>query len=130
MKKFAIYLISLLTAVSCVDMNLTPNNIVTDDDLMGSSKGLAIYMSRMYSQMPFEDFKYMAAWGFNYNGWLGALGIDGCGECMNRDDVFRTFRNEETPYWGQAFVLLKDANHLIETHPQYKDTKKKKKNNL
>ena len=59
MKKFAIYLISLLTAVSCVDMNLTPNNIVTDDDLMGSSKGLAIYMSRMYSQMPFEDFKYI-----------------------------------------------------------------------
>lgn len=122
MKKFAIYLISLLTAVSCVDMNLTPNNIVTDDDLMGSSKGLAIYMSRMYSQMPFEDFKYMAAWGFNYNGWLGALGIDGCGECMNRDDVFRTFRNERTPYWGQAFVLLKDANHLIETLPHYKDT--------
>lgn len=112
----------MLVAVSCIDMNLTPNNIVTDDDLMGSNKGMAIYMTRMYSQMPFEDFKYMAAWGFEYNGWLGALGIDGCGECMNRDDVFRTFRSERTPFWGQAFVLLRDANHLIEAFPSYRSS--------
>lgn len=120
MKKIIILIISALSIFGC-NMDLTPKNIVTDDDLMGSTKGMAIYMTRLYSHMPFEDFKYMAAWGFNFNGWLGTLGIDGCGEAMNRDDVFRTFRSEENPFWSSAFTLLHDANHLIEELPEHKD---------
>lgn len=119
MKKILTYILSALVLCSC-DMDLTPKNTVTDDDLMGSSKGMAIYMARLYSYMPFEDFKYMAAWGFNFNGWLGTLGIDGCGEAMNRDDVFRTFRSEENPCWSSAFVLIHDANHLLEELPEHK----------
>ncbi len=119
MKRIFTILLSSLVLWSC-SMDLTPKNIVSDDDLMGSTKGMSIYMTRLYSYMPFEDFKYMAAWGFQFNGWLGTLGIDGCGEAMNRDDVFRTFRSEETPFWSQAFYLIHDANHLIETLPSYK----------
>ncbi len=119
MKRIFTILLSSLVLWSC-NMDLTPKNIVSDDDLMGSTKGMSIYMTRLYSYMPFEDFKYMAAWGFTFNGWLGTLGIDGCGEAMNRDDVFRTFRSEETPFWSQAFYLIHDANHLIETLPSYK----------
>ena len=119
MKKILTYILSALVLCSC-DMDLTPKNTVTDDDLMGSSKGMAIYMARLYSFMPFEDFKYMAAWGFNFNGWLGTLGIDGCGEAMNRDDVFRTFRSEDNPCWSSAFVLIHDANHLLEELPEHK----------
>lgn len=119
MKKIFTAILSLLLVWSC-NMDLTPKNIVSDDDLMGSSKGMSIYMARLYSHMPFEDFKYMAAWGFTFNGWLGTLGIDGCGEAMNRDDVFRTFRGEENPCWSSAFVLIHDANHLLETLPEYK----------
>lgn len=119
MKKIFLLMASALVLWSC-DMDITPKNKVTDDDLMASSKGMEIYLSRLYSYMPFEEFKYMAAWGFTFNGWLGTLGIDGCGEAMNRDDVFRTFQSEETPFWTQAFVLLHDANHLIETIPDYR----------
>ena len=120
MKKiFSAALAAALVLCSC-DMNITPKNIVTDDDLMGSTKGMSIYMARLYTHMPFEDFKYMAAWGFTFNGWLGTLGIDGCGEAMNRDDVFRTFQSEETPCWSEAFTLIHDANHLIETLPSYR----------
>lgn len=119
MKKIFTAILSLLLVWSC-NMDLTPKNIVSDEDLMGSSKGMSIYMARLYSYMPFEDFKYMAAWGFTFNGWLGTLGIDGCGEAMNRDDVFRTFRGEENPCWSSAFVLIHDANHLLETLPSYK----------
>ncbi len=119
MKKIFAAIISALVLASC-SMDLTPKNIVTDDDLMSSTKGVSIYLARLYSYMPFEDFKYMAAWGFTFNGWLGTLGIDGCGEAMNRDDVFRTFQGEETPCWSQAFVLIHDANHLIETLPSYR----------
>lgn len=118
MKKTIALAIAALSLAAC-DMNLTPKNMVTDDDLMGSNKGMAIYMTRLYSQMPFEDFKYMAQWGFEFNGWLGTLGIDGCGEAMNRDDVFETFRSERTPFWKQAFVLIHDANHLIEELPDH-----------
>ncbi len=115
-------LVSAALLLWACDMNLTPKNTVTDDDLMGSASGMSIYMSRLYTNMPFEDFKYMAAWGFNFNGWLGTLGIDGCGEAMNRDDVFRTFQGEEHSGddWVNAFVLIHDANHLIETLPSYR----------
>ena len=111
--------IAILAFSGCGDMNIPPKNTVTDDDLMTSSKGMQIYLARLYSQMPWKDFKYMAQWGFEFNGWLGTLGIDGCGEAMNRDDVFETFRSERTPFWTQAFVLLHDANHLIEALPEY-----------
>lgn len=110
---------SVLLVCSC-NMDITPKNIVSDDDMMGSPKGMSIYMATLYSHMPFEDFKYMAAWGFNFNGWLGTLGIDGSGEAMNRDDVFRTFRGEDNPCWSNAFELIHDANHLIESLPSYR----------
>ena len=42
-------------------MNIPPKNTVTDDDLLTSSKGMQIYLARLYSQMPWEDFKYMAS---------------------------------------------------------------------
>ncbi len=121
MKKILYAIISSLLLSSCVEMYLPPKNTVTDEDLMGSPKGMSIYMARLYSRMPFEDFKYMAEWGFNFNGWLGALGIDGCGEAMNRDGTFQTFRSESTPYWSQAFELIRDANYLMETLPSYKN---------
>ena len=48
---------TLLT--SCQNMDIPPKNIVTSDDLLSSESGMDIYMARMYSIMPFEDFKYL-----------------------------------------------------------------------
>jgi hypothetical protein len=47
------------------------------------------------------------------------MGIEGTGEAVNRDGITSAFNGEDTPYWGDAFVLLRDANYLIETLPQY-----------
>jgi hypothetical protein len=80
---------------------------------------MKVYLARMYSRMPFEDFKYMAQWGFEYNSWLGAVGIEGTGEALNRDGICSAFTGERTAYWKDAFVLLRDANYLIETLPEY-----------
>ena len=52
-------------AFSCTPMNISPKNIVTDDDLLSNEAGMSIYLARLYSQMPWEDFKYMARWGIN-----------------------------------------------------------------
>ena len=106
---------------SCQDMDIPPKNIVTSDDLLSTESGMDIYMARMYSTMPFEDFKYLAERGVNsYNGWLAGFGFDGTGDAVNRDGYCRAFTGENEAYWGNAFTLLRDANFLIENLPNYK----------
>jgi len=123
MKKLLIIL-SLAGSIGftgCADLDITPKNVVTDQDLLNSPAGMDIYMARMYSLMPFEDFKYMAQWGIEFNGWLAAIGIEGTGEAVTRDGISTSFTGERTAYWERAFELLRDANHLIENLPNYKD---------
>jgi len=106
---------------SCQDMDIPPKNIVTSDDLLSSESGMDIYMARMYSIMPFEDFKYLPERGISdFNGWLAGFGFEGIGEAVNRDGYCRTFTGESSVYWGKAFELLHDANFLIENLPDYK----------
>ena len=126
-KTFIISLFGLLLFAACNDLNIPPENIVTDEDLLSNESGMKIYMARMYSNMPFEDFKYIAKWGLNFNSWLGSTGIEGTGEALDRDDICRAFVGEDTPYWqrqdnsyrGDAYGLLRDANHLIENLPKF-----------
>ncbi|RIJ48191.1 RagB/SusD family nutrient uptake outer membrane protein [Maribellus luteus] len=115
-------LIGLLFFSACMDLDIPPKNIISDDDLLTTESGMEIYMARMYSNMPFEDFKYMAQWGVEFNSWLGALGIEGTGEALNRDGICSAFTGERTPYWGKAFTLLRDANYLLENLPKYKSS--------
>ncbi|MCG8308224.1 MAG: RagB/SusD family nutrient uptake outer membrane protein [Cytophagales bacterium] len=116
---YLLFLTGLLFFSACTDLDIPPPNLVGDEKLMTNESGMEIYMARMYSQMPFEDFKYMAEWGLNYNSWLGAFGIEGTGEALNRDGICRAFTGENKAYWGDAFSLLHDANYLIETLPEY-----------
>ena len=117
---YVLFLIGLLTFSGCADLDIAPQNVISDDDLMTSESGMRVYLARMYSRMPFEDFKYMAQWGLENNSWLGAMGIEGTGEALNRDGICSAFTGERTPYWRDAFVLLRDANYLIEKLPTYK----------
>jgi starch-binding outer membrane protein, SusD/RagB family len=119
---YTLFLIGLLTVSGCADLDIPPQNIISDEDLLTSESGMKVYLARMYSRMPFEDFKYMAQWGLEYNSWLGAMGIEGTGEALNRDGISTAFTGERTPYWGDAFTLLRDANYLIETLPDYQSS--------
>jgi hypothetical protein len=120
MKKiFILFTAALWSAAACTELDIPPKNIITDNDLLSNESGLEIYMARMYSYMPLEDFKYMGQWGFNFSSWLGSTGIEGTGEALNRDGICRAFTGEDTPYWGMAFTLLRSANHLIETLPEF-----------
>lgn len=123
MKKSILYVLAgLFFLMSCQDMYLPPKNTLTDEDLMSSEAGLSIYMSRLYSQMPWEDFKYMAQWGLTRrSSWLGCLGVEGTGEAVNRDGVCTSFRGEDDPWWGSAYSLIRDANKLIEGLPAFKE---------
>lgn len=118
-KIYHLLLVLFLFVTACADLDIPPKNIVGDEDLLSNESGMNIYLARMYSQMPFEDFKYMAEWGVEFNSWLGSMGIEGTGEALNRDGISTSFRGERTPYWGKAFTLLRDANYLIENLPTY-----------
>jgi hypothetical protein len=113
-------LIGAFCVSACTDLDIPPKNVVGDETLLTNESGMKVYLARMYSRMPFEDFKYMGEWGMEYNGWLNASGIEGTGEAVNRDGICRAFTSERTAYWKDAFVLIRDANYLIETLPQYK----------
>lgn len=120
MKRIKIlFMVGLLCFSACNDLDIPPPNVVGDETLLTSKSGMDVYMARLYSRMPFEDFKYMAQWGFEYNSWLGSLGIEGTGEAVNRDGITAAFTGERTPYWSEAFVLIRDANYLIENLPDH-----------
>lgn len=102
-------------------LDVPPINIVGEEDLFSNSRGMQLYLSRMYSQMPFEDFKYSPARQF-FDDWLvtpgtnegSSLGRD-AGEAMTSEGWARN-----GAYWTRAFNLLRDANNLIEELPTYK----------
>jgi len=102
-------------------LDIPPKNIVQEEELFSSSKGVALYLSRMYSQMPFEDFKYSPARQF-FDDWLvtpgtnegSSLGRD-AGEAMTSEGWARN-----GAYWVRGFNLLRDANILLDTLPLYK----------
>jgi len=116
----------MLFFTACNDLDIPPKNLITDEDLLTNESGMEIYMARMYSYMPFEEFKYMAKWGIRFNSWLGGMGIDGTGEAVNRDDITKAFTGEDDTYWNtgnaKPFALLRDANYLIETLPKHKES--------
>ena len=102
-------------------LDVPPMNVVQDKDLFSSPAGMTVYMSRLYSQMPFEDFKYSPGRQF-FDDWLvtpganegSSIGRD-AGEAMTSEGFFRN-----GAYWGRAFNLLRDANRMLEVLPEYK----------
>lgn len=102
---------------SCVGLDVPPNNVVTKDQLLGDESGLDIYFANIYSQIPFEDFKYRFSEGFTHNGWLVSFGTEGIGEGVGREGFMNAWRGEGNPYWGQAFKTLREINQLIRDLP-------------
>ena len=108
--------------ISCSNfLDIPPMNVVQDKDLFSNKAGMTVYLARMYSQMPFEDFKYSPNRQF-FDDWLVTPGANE-GSSIGRDagsamTAEGTSRNGA--YWTRAFELLRDANRLLETLPEYK----------
>jgi hypothetical protein len=112
---------------SCVDLDIPPMNVIQDKDLMSSEEGMALYMSRMYSQMPYEDFKYSPDRGF-FDDFCVAPGTHegssiGRGDCraVSGEGFSRDATYARPSFWNMCFELLRDANYLLESLPQYKE---------
>ena len=122
LKHFIFAILAFSAIVSCKDyLNIPPMNVVQDKDLYSDAAGMTVYLSRMYSQMPFEDFKYSPARQF-FDDWLVTPGAND-GASLGRDAgtaMTSEGYSRNGAYWERAFNLLRDANRLIETLPTYK----------
>jgi len=125
--KNIIYFITALTVsggmfISCAELDVPSPTVVTNDDVFFNESTTMLYISRIYSRMPFDDFKWSPDRQY-FDDWLV---IPDCnsGQCFNRDSP-RTFTREgnqrNNEWWERAFQLLRDANYLIEFLPKYKD---------
>lgn len=117
------FLLLFLTGIpACKNyLDVPPMNVVQDKDLFANEEAMTIYMARLYSQMPFEEFKYSPARGF-FDDWLvtpganegSSIGRD-AGQAMTSEAFSRGKK-----YWVRAYELLRDANRMIETLPSFK----------
>ena len=103
--------------VSCVDLNITPKNVLTAEDIY-TEGGIKAYMAGMYRSLPMEDFHYAANGGTGYfrdlNIWqLGTL----TGEMCNEDSGFGQYHRNG--YWSDGFQIIRQANTLINDLPNY-----------
>ena len=115
-----IFFCGMFTA--CTDLDIPPLNILGEQDLFSSEAGMNVYMSRVYSQMPLEDFKYSPNRQF-FDDWLVTPGTNE-GSSIGRDAgaaMTREGNERNNEYWGRAFDLLRDVNILLEELPKYKD---------
>jgi len=106
--------------VSCADLDVPSPTVRTPDDIFFNDATIRLYMARMYSRMPFDDFRWSPDRQYQ-DDWL-VIPDANSGQCINRDSP-RTFQREgnqrNNEWWSRAFELLRDANYLLETLPKY-----------
>jgi hypothetical protein len=108
-------------------MEIEPINIVGDEVLLGNNDAMKIYLSHLYAQMPFEDFKWSPDNQFFHDEGGPQMGctdeVAKSGDSTGNLDLTSEGngnRSTNGPYWTRAFQLLRDANHLIAALPKYK----------
>ena len=107
----------MLSVAACAKLDIPPMNIVQDEDVFKTEGGITVYMARLYSELPIEDFRYSPR-GIN-DFWLVNPMPANTGEALSRD--LTSARSEGFDYWGDAYKLIREANYFIETLPQYAD---------
>lgn len=106
--------------VACTDLEIPPKNIFSEPDIFGSTEGTMSYLSRMYSTLPMEDFRYSFQSGFFFNGTKYRQMACATGEAVGRDTQSAT-AEPGTSMWDGAYNYIREVNTFIETLPKYQD---------
>ena len=121
MKLKKILTISLIVTLSaCNDLNISPINLLSEEDIYGSNEGVMSSIARIYSRLPIEDFKYYYPSGFNFSGTQYKQMAALTGEAVGRDT--QAADNEGFSYWDEAYSEIRDINTLLEKLPAYSST--------
>src|SRR5258708_6176881 len=87
MKKYISIIIACIAIISsCKKLDISPQNIVQDQDIFTSTGGIDAYMARIYGEMPIEDFRYCPNMGLNFF-WIINPFPAVTGEALSRDQT-------------------------------------------
>ena len=114
-----ILLLCLGLFMACTDLDIPPKNIIGDPEIFGTTEGTMSYISRMYSRIPMEDFRYYYPKSGLFNDTDVKYKQQSCltGEALGRDT--QGAEVESASYWDNAYSAIRDANLFIETLPKY-----------
>jgi len=122
MKKYLYILILLTICVSaCRKLDIPPKNIVQDPDVFSTSAGIQAYMSRLYSELPIEDFRYSPDMGLNFF-WIIKPTPATTGEALSRDQTgasSENFNDWHWDIWGGSYTVIRDCDYFMQTLPSY-----------
>lgn len=113
MKKLIVILIIFIT--SCHKLDVTPPNIVNEQDIFSSQEGITAFMSRLYYLMPVEDFSYSLNTGFN-NISIFRHTSAYTGEALSRDV---TSAGYGANIWSNSYTTIRQCNMFFKTFPNY-----------
>lgn len=122
-KNLYVFLLLAILLTACKkDLNLQPQDKITEDELFSDPEGVKLYMANLYNQMPTEDFTFFKD-GFNYNGDNPNNG--GFAPAMSTDEAlhaeFADFIGENDFNWWEAgYKLIRDVNLFSEAIPKLK----------
>ncbi len=123
MKRYQ-YILLIILAVyssSCRKINIAPPNIIQNDAVFTTPSGIQAYMSRLYSELPIEDFRYSPDMGLNFF-WIIKPTPAVTGEALSRDQTGATAENWgdwHWDVWGGNYATIHDCNYFIKTLPTY-----------
>ncbi len=110
-----VLVLSLCLLGSCTKLDIAPKTILTNEAIYNEA-GIKAYMAGMYNHLPMEDFKYDAT-----DGYFRELNINtfatSTGEFFNGNNV--GMKLHRGGYWGDGFMIIRQANTLINDLPKY-----------
>lgn len=109
----------MVSAISCSDLDIPPMNIVGENEIFSSEQGVLSYISRMYSTLPMEDFRYAYHNGDLFHKSDTRYQQQDCltGDAIGRDT--KGAEQESAGYWDNAYKWIREANSLLEILPKY-----------
>ncbi|MDR1863940.1 MAG: RagB/SusD family nutrient uptake outer membrane protein [Bacteroidales bacterium] len=122
----SIVISSICGFTACVDLDITPTSIITAEDIYNEN-GIKAYFAGIYNHLPMEDYHYDTdTEGVSEGGGAGYYVNNGIsvwtfwnstGEMVNRNNP--GFKRHRTGYWSGGFNIIRQANTLITSLPDY-----------
>lgn len=118
-KSIIVSCFSVVAFSACNDLDVPPMNIIQDDDVFTTESGVTAYMSRLYSELPIEDFKFTRD-GFNQTYCYPGTGLSAGEYVMNRQDFVY---DSPSGSWFQCwnYGAVRNVNYFLQEIETYKD---------
>ncbi len=125
MKKIIFILTLFFAFTSCNKLDIAPNNIIQDKDIFSTPSGVAAYMATIYTYLPIEDFRYQVDGGGNSgfgNFFYNKNANMYTGELHQREISNLSAAANNTGYWTDAYLIIRNTTYFIDKLPDYKAT--------